>query len=913
MRLKQLTLSAFGPYHDKTIIDFERFGESGIFLITGDTGAGKTTIFDAISFALYGSSSGGIRESKMLRSEYADPNTETFVDLSFDYKGRHYRIVRNPVYERPKKRGEGLTTEPARATFYLDDGRVLSTAAEVDKVISELLGVNENQFKQIAMIAQGDFLKLLHAPSHEKQALFRRIFQTDNFEKLENYVRLKRDEIRKEVNAFSMQMQMQKEAAQLPEDKKEDFELAILPDQFISLLDQVIKDDQDLSVELNDEIRLKEKARDKLRLSLQKVTDYHDLFGEIKEKEKALTQSQEALFAAKKAKEDNREIDLEIDAHKKEATIIENSLADYKILDDIASSVVSLKTNINQLEENLNQQEKAEEGEKLAFEERAVFLEDHKDISVLLLEDEQELKRLEDQKNKLAALEKLYDQSKVQEEALLKAGKKLSQENKQVIDQRQELNRLEEAYYHAQAGLLAKKLVDGQPCPVCGSIHHPDKAGLQDDSISKEAIDLAQNYLDDLMSKREQTAIKHEGISTNLRAIDEQVKNMAKDLKLAKDDLSPSLEIYKQELTRNFSNLEKEIEKKSGLQKKYKQDQESQKLSSQKLEDIKLKIIQLRQEQIEGQTDLKSRVKQQDNLKNKLTFESELKAKETISSLNAKAKALEEKKEAIESEIASQQTTIKAHEASIESLRKRLDSKYDQNPEDLKEKIQEEEKQIRTFSTRRQDLLTSLYQNRKVLTNYKSAYIAFEDQEKKYRQVNDLYSSLAGQVSGEEKLRFEVYVQMAYFEDIIERANLRFYEMTSGQFQLRRMKEASDNQSQSGLDIEIIDSHSAKARHVKTLSGGESFKAALALALGLSDTVQMMSGGVAIESMFIDEGFGSLDKDSLRQVMHALTDLSETNKLIGIISHVESLKETIDKKIVVTKEPDGTSKAEVIS
>lgn len=912
MKINQLTISGFGPFASKTNIDFDRFGDKGIFLISGDTGAGKTTIFDAIAFALYGSSSGGIREAKMFRSEYADSNTPTFVDLTFTYRNKKYRINRNPSYLRPKKRGDGYTIEEASATLYFEDGSFKSCLSEVNSFIEDLFSINESQFKQVVMIAQGDFLKLLHSSNEEKRTLFRKIFNTEKYNMFEDKVKLMRSEINSKISKVydsfeSLVMNFKIEdhdfdgalkLARLDYQSFKNF-IGLQQDAFANNLETLTKEISDLS-----------NALDEKKERLLKAKEFRDLNADISLIEKKLKSQKDELNKLILRKKDQEHIDLEIEDFKKDYLLNKEKLSKYEILDGLNNDINSLNKVINIDVCDLSKLDVDLKSSKNDFDEIDKFLEEESNLQKNYIKFKNEGEKLKEKINKLIKIEKKFKELK-------KYNDDLDIEKKALLSFQDEYKRVnvdfskaEEIYYLSQAGVLATTLEEDKPCPVCGSLQHPRPAKLIDGFVDKNIIDELSSKLKDIRLKRESKSLKIRSLETKIEAVEINIKEDldALGIKFDKTESPKEIPIIILDIKRNIKENDKEIIEIKKLIDKI----ENAKKEKSKLKDhIKLineRLLELNDKIVRDRAKFESKQLQLQDLSKELTYKSKFEANQHLNDLSKKIDDLVKFKKDIEDAIKDTQTQISRLESSRETLSKKLDKKYDIDLDDLKLGIENLVLKLQNLNEKKASLIAKFETNKECLIKYDMIFDKFKNLNKKYQDINEIYETVTGQISGKEKLQFEVFVQMHYFDEIIDRANKRLYDMTFGQYTMRRKQGASDNMSQSGLEIEIIDKFSLKARHIKTLSGGESFKAALSLALGLSDTVQMHSGGIELNSMFIDEGFGTLDKESLKQVMSTLAKLSSDDKLIGIISHVESLKETIDKKILIQKDKTGSSK-----
>lgn len=947
MKINKLTISAFGPYSKKTEIDFSKFNKTGIYLITGDTGAGKTTIFDAISFALYGASSGGLREAKMLRSEYADKNIATFVDLEFEYKNRTYRVWRNPSYERPKKRGEGTTRQDASAVLYLDDGSKITSMSEVDSYIVNLLGLVESQFKQIAMIAQGDFLKLLHATNDEKRELFRKIFSTEKYSLLERCIKDDRASLSSKVEDEKKTIHKLVEDLELgPVDldrvvydgleeghidmkdymnnftkgptsdfRKDLASLSLIdPEGFSKEIKKIVGADEKLLQEILGQVSFIGKLMDREKIKISQAEEYRRLEEELESKRIDFEGGKKSLILLEEEKNINKDIDKEIEALSSRLSVEENDLARYEYIDKVCEEIGQIERDKKGLELWGKKLAKNLEDSKTQKKEKENFIEKNSQASLERLKVENEIKEVTDKSFKLEEIQKLFEEIAGYRSSLAQKKIKLEESMDKIKIISSKRDKMEDIYYRSQAGLLASSLEEGVPCPVCGSLSHPDPASLSDDFIDKKTLDKTNKDLVGLKEKREKESIDLARIRASLDEKTASLNKNMKDLDLDKENFRDQDNVIQllSKTKEDLNDKKKRVEKLKDLEEKLLGFKDDLKAIKEVIEGLDKDLNEAREKYRDYDGQLKSRKKTLEDYRKDLTYKSHDEAQNAILDLKKNLEGKRKIKADLEKREEELKDKLKEIGAGIKTLEGSLvkKDKIDQDKAVKKLATYEAERDI--LKGLEDQLKIRLNSNKDKLNKYKKTYKDYQISRDKYTDINEIYKTLSGQIAGQDKLQFEVFVQMTYFDEIIKRANKRFYDMTFGQYQLRRKKGSTNRMSQSGLEIEILDKYSAKARHINTLSGGESFKAALALALGLSDTVQMYSGGIELDSMFIDEGFGSLDKESLSQVMASLVKLSGNNKQIGIISHVESLKESIDKKILVRKSQEGDSYVEVI-
>ena len=921
MRPLKLTLSAFGPYAGKTDFDFDKLGTGGLYLITGDTGAGKTTIFDAITYALYGDPSGNNREVSMFRSKYADLETPTFVKLTFKYKDNEYVVKRNPEYERASQRGSGVTKQTAGVELTLPDGKILTKTKEVDTAIKNIMGIDKNQFCQIAMIAQGDFLKLLLAPTKERIEIFRHIFKTKLYSDLQN--KLKQEASSLDNNCLQIRQSITQYIAGINCDesslhcvqvsKAKNNELPI--DECISLLENLLAEDSQSEEKTAEKISSIEKQADTIKLNIQQ--------GESISRAKILLEQTQALLeklSSEKitlaaALDDENKRSVEIEKLTKDSATISAQLPEY---DELSQKQTALAKNISLIEQNnltlykakadidtlksqiesLNAESKTLEkcGEqKIILENNILSLNDRLSKLQQLLYSMETLKKNHEEHKKAVQIYKERQANVDSLDASYKEGHKL--------------------YLDAQAGILAESLKENMPCPVCGSLSHPKKASKPVDVPTKDELDALQKRLSAANKEVEmasQTAGKlngaiNEKMESTLTSIKELLGdiNMNSATDIAKENIS-ELQAKIKSINSEIKQLSKNISRKDSIEKILPQ-------STKRLEELQDSINTISNTVTTYTSENKAIEERIADLKSKLLFSSKLEADTKIKSNNDTVLKIQKAIELATKRLNECKEKLASSNATKVELSKQLEGKEEINLENEKNKLYELESNIKTLRAYKEEIHSRIVNNQ---SNYKNINLKSDElieAEKQYTIVKSLSDTANGNITGKDKIMLETYIQMHYFDRIISRANARLVIMTGGQYDLVRRKEAASKMGQSGLDLDVIDHYNGTERSVKSLSGGESFKASLALALGLSDEIQSSAGGIQLDTMFIDEGFGSLDEDSLSQAMNALASLASSNKLIGIISHVGELKQKIDKQIIVKKDKTGGSRAKIIA
>ena len=921
MRPIKLTISAFGPYSNKVELDMQKLGASGLYLITGDTGAGKTTIFDAITFAIYGEASGSSREPSMMRSKYAGPDTQTFVELTFLYRGKQYTVLRNPEYDRPAKRGGGTTTQKADALLTYPDGRVVAKVRDVNNALINIMGIDRNQFLQIAMIAQGDFLKLLLAETKDRQAIFREIFKTANFQTLQ-------DKLKTESGALNRQCEVLKNSVSqyicdvicdknnvlfIELSKARDGLLTV--GDTVELIEKILVQDKENEQLIDKKLAEVDKKLEKVNAQLGRAEEY-------KKAEKSLeiaeNQQKEKLPQEKWLKEilqtekDKQPLRESLD---KEVALLEAELEQYEVLDKMKTELLSVETELKN---------------KSADRDKAVQKNKKQKQNIECLKSEQKsLEKSGEQKQKLThekeqatTRRQALDTLKIATEKYFELQKQLSaaQNNyKKASEKAEELHAeftvQNKAFLDEQAGILAQTLVDGTPCPVCGSKNHPCIAQMSDTAPTKGQLENLKKA-DELAQKKSGEASREAGrLNGLLSAQEESVNGQMSELigKCSIDDMADkiseqllSVKNTVAELESRIAVEEKNIARKSQLDILIPNVEKNIESADKEVSALNEAIASISARKAEAEKQIKQ-------FAEKLKFESKKSAFDYVNDLKAKKNAMVTALEKAEKDFSDCEKALLELNGKIQQLKKQLEqtdkSEFEQAEIQKAELITSKNQ----LAEKQKIVHTRVSTNSTAVQNIKDKSTYLAKVEEKWMWVKSLSNTANGNISGKEKIMLETYIQMTYFDRIIARANTRFMMMTSGQYEFVRRQNAQNNRSQSGLELDVIDHYNGTNRSVKTLSGGESFKASLSLALGLSDEIQSSAGGIKLDTMFVDEGFGSLDEESLQQAIKALATLTDGNRLVGIISHVAELKEKIETQIVVTKQKSGGSTAKIIS
>ena len=1034
MRPIKLTISAFGPYASKQVIDFEELKGRNIFVISGKTGAGKTTIFDAISYALYGEASGESRETDSLRSHFADDNTETYVELEFELRGERYIVNRVPKQKKKRVRGDGYTEKTADATLILPDGKVITKVKNVTDKIIEILGITREQFKQIVMLAQGEFKKLLLADSVEREGIFRKIFNTYDFEKIQAELKDKAANLSKNRTKSKHEMEINlkniKGEHDIVIDEYVDFPLVI--EKLKDLLERdnniyktlneegkevdnklQVKNQEKAIIETNnnlikekeiitkaleellskeDEYKNKSKTiidgknakevkyiEDKLIETTKKLTKREEDYNlSLKNIDSLKLKQEEAnkLLQIEESKECDREkLSVEINnLNKLEEKIIE--------LDSLNNKVMHLKQSAENSKLQIINNKKETEELKKSKEEKELQLKDIATLETKKVELESDIKaknKTLDEVRELFKVIRSFQNTYIEHNNKAKEYKEFEVEYKKV---KENYEKMDDLYKKEQAGILASKLQENEPCPVCGSTNHPNKATIKENLKipTKEELKVAKENLDKLEKENLEKINNLTTLNSNKTTYLEQVNNhlsmlsatlnidktfnseTAKVVKNLGTELKSVIDKLKDELLKVIDkiSLKEKIEKELNLitttinerEQSLIKLEECEKNYTTELTQNITKIDEYKKEIPENITDLKTlnnlievKTKELNISKEKLAklrLENENLAKK-LEGENSISKEINKSIEELKLEIANNQTNFneaikeqgfdniedyenaKLKISMVESLEKEVENYNSElkltkaKQEDIINKtkdivfmdittIDEEIKSIQNnkkeLESKLRDLHSIIDNNKTILKNVENLNIEFKEIEEEYKVVGELADLANGKKAP--YISFERYILASYFEDIIEAANIRLEKMTGDRFSLIRKTSKSKGAGQKGLELEIYDNYTDSSRDVSSLSGGESFKASLSLALGLSDIVQSNAGGVSLDTMFVDEGFGTLDPQSLDNAIDSLLELQRGGRLVGIISHVEELKERIDAKLEVTSTSKGS-------
>ena len=982
MRPTELIISAFGPYAGEVTLDMASLGDRGLYLITGDTGAGKTTLFDAIAFALYGNASGDSRKPRMLRSKYARPDARTYVEMGFSYSGKEYRVRRNPEYMRTKQRGEGETREKPDAQLHMPDGRVVTGDKAVTAEVEGLLGLNREQFSQIAMLAQGSFSRLLSGRTEDRGIIFREIFKTKPYQLFQEKLKDRAKGLYGRY-ADSRKSMEQYAGGVITEGHSEELKLRWkeVPqgslEALLEVLDQLIGADEAQQQGKDRAMALVRDEMAALGMELGKMQGDAAVCRDMAAAADVLRENMPVLEQAKVRYEREKERQADRDGLIGTVTRMEENLKTYDRFDSLQENLKACRKETESLEKRLGQ---------AALEERQWKERNDSDEKILesLRQAGEEYQaaltageRLGEYSGRIGLLaEELgqYGQERKKLEAARERYRAAGEESRRADDAYREMY---QRFLDNQAGILASRLTEGQPCPVCGSVTHPAPARYLEEGkeAAKDKVDRLKAAAEEKDKAAARLSLEAGRLAGSLdtryermkQQIDAEVATWKEDWQkrirqaeadaaaLASEtgDVRQGRRYFLEQWELMMGQLKGQLERQAAAQKekirekkKRKEDKEAiegrRALGRQSLEEASERKQQAQKMLAESQAkerELESRLKE---MESSLPYENRKAAQAELAEKKAFLAGLEKAFKEAEESYNRISRRVSDAQARLEALRGRMAEKdaegresagEDRDPVNgpdtmlpggmdvrtAMERLEARMQENRLRQSEARERLTGLEQeksrlhhrletNRMARERISEQKASMEEIQKEWTWVKALSDTAAGEVGGKEKITLETYAQMAYFERIIARANTRFMVMSGGQYELKRCTE-EDNRGKNGLGLNVIDHYNGTERSVKTLSGGESFQASLSLALGLSDEIQSAAGGIRLDTLFVDEGFGSLDEDTLNLAMKSLGDLAEGRRLVGIISHVGELKERIQHQIVVVKDKTGGSRA----
>lgn len=924
MRPTKLTLSAFGPYPDKVELSLADLGQAGLYLICGDTGAGKTTVFDAIAFALFGETSGTTRDTKTLRSDFAKPSTETFVELEFEYQSETYVIRRCPSYQRAKLRGEGTTTNNPTAEFIRPGKAPITKLSDVNEAVVQLLGMDRSQFSQIVMIAQGDFRKLLNSDTRERSLIFRKLFDTSLYERFTNELEAQRNDLKGEYERLLAELQGLAQQADLVAGSERQLRFDELRKadriNFEILIEETehqLEEDEAAKGELQSNMFKVERTRTHIVELLAKLQELEALQVEQGKLEQAhsdaltaLTESEAKLIEEESKAPERSSLTAQIAAETEQ-------LKSYERIDAVKKDLQKLESEVEQIKLDLATATETIEKLSDAAATCAAGLKQLENAPVELALAQSSVEKAQ------SDLQRAVEQSKAHSEIVkrIKLAEEMHASRLALYESRKaeasmrsaRAQQLQQAYLDNQAGYLASTLQEGVPCPVCGSATHPQPAAYAGEEISKASVDQAIEAYQASQIAYESAASESSSAHAQLNACMDELDRFAQDLGLQGNaaDQTEALSEAGKAAVFAFQTAQKAL---SEAQEKAKRHAEALALNEQlcsKLRECRSQADEASRAELTKLTEIESMRATYAELTRNI---SHLNLSEARTSIRSKERRLEE----LNTSLAEAQHALGTRR--VEAAK--LESQMTANAKRLNElkavvgatdaaELQARLSQANALSSSlvdQNDVVTArLGSNKAVLNRSKEALSKSSAILTQYGEIGILADTAAGKLKGKDRISFEAYVQGMYFDRIIDAANRRLSIATNGRYELRHREQAKSQKGQSGLDLDVLDNYTGKVRDASSLSGGESFQASLSLALGLSDVVQQNTGGIRLDTMFIDEGFGSLDEEALQNALRMLTTLANDDKLIGIISHVDELKQCIDRKIVVKRGREGSS------
>ncbi len=1046
MKPLKLTIRAFGPYSGKTVIDFEKFGTSGLFLVSGDTGSGKTTIFDAISYALFDKTSGESRGIGSIRSDFADDETFTEVEFVFSHKDEVYKVRRYPDQLRKGKRIDRMVRQTKGVSLYLPGGIEIDSLTDANNTITEILGgLGYDQFKQISMIAQGEFLDLLLADNDKRNDILQRVFDTSFYKRVAELLRYKESELKEqnkdiinlmkqaisdircdeesplyeEIDQYKKEMDVYKTDKTIESLEKlieyDNHELEVLKKELdeISNKQEALSKEEEMASNINIEIEEKERLEINQKILDDKEPEINILNQKANFSQYALSNIKPYEITKVTAERSKNELEIKINNNISKISKLSQEFSDAKetynnemdkedLRKEISSKIAGLKKSLekyNELDNYLSARKQEDDYYKKIKEEITKQEFDHKKLigeeeglvaiidslsnsPIEKIKCKNELDKERESKNKLDGLLILISDLIGLEKDSKKAKEEFDKSEQKYLQSNKEYGDKQSIFLREQAGILALNLQKDEPCPVCGSIEHPNLAALENDAPTEEELNkmkdrtnklliifqdasrVASDLSKELDTKRvslNQSLLEYktEGDMENLSQIEEflfglstkinkKISSLEQDYKVISDQLV-KLENDKERLT---SIREKISTTKESLEKLVKSEVEIERklyninynitsiskelefpsldIAKEKLRDLENKLDDLEKKLIKAQKDYHNIDTELKTSKNILAN-----SEESLEAINLDViEARNEYILAIEKSPLKDEKTYMNHlynQEEIDKMKKtysdyiiekennlsrlsylleRTKGKVRINLKDIRDgliKLKSKRLKIEEVST---ITFSKIVRNTEIRIELSKRNKERLRKNEEYLDVSRLSKTANGRLEGKQKVSFETYIQAAYFVQIVKKANERFYEMSGKRYKLLR-KEDGNKQRFTGLELDIYDSWTGKVRDVRSLSGGESFMAALSLALGFSDVIQSFSGGIEIDTLFVDEGFGSLDANALEKSIATLAALTSGNRLVGIISHVDELKEKIPNQIVVKKGVRGSFVQEV--
>ena len=911
MRPLQLTMTAFASYPGTVTLNLEEFGQSGVYLITGETGAGKTVIFDAITYALYGEPSMEGRSAEGMRSTFASPETKTEVTLTFSFRGEKYTVSRCLAYERPAKKGGGVTMEPASARFVYPNGDELTRTKAVNEAVKDLLGVDVVQFKQIAMIAQGEFLDLIQSKTAERIKIFKKLFRTEKYDQLQQrlhevYTKAEtgyRDE-KNRITQYIGQIQCAQDSPLWEEAEKAKAGELLLEDTE-KLLERLIEENLRQDDTLREQIEENRKLLEELNERIAKEEVYRKNEDTLRKNRERLEQLKPELEKKREALEKEKGRLPEKKGLMEQAAGIKAKLGDYREADSKGAELTRLTRAYGNTLTEIGTKKAECAGQEKRLGETKQALTELESCGEEQARLEAERTMLNDESRILSSLQQNERDLREKQEDHRKAAAAFCRYQEEAREKKAAYEESHDRYLAGQAGVLAETLTEGKPCPVCGSVHHPAPARMAEGAPSKETLDVLKKEAENA-EQRKVTASERAG--SLKAACDEKEKSIRKTVEerfgaqgetdiaaLIRERLERSREL-KQALREKEDALEKRLERRRKLTNELPEQEE-------KLQQTQMKLNELEKQEASQRTGKENLEKRLTELKSTLTLGSEEAAKQQISLLEKRVAAMEQALQDAEQSlkrIETEQNDLEGRIAALQhTLKDRIAVDYDAQV------ARQQQMRLRDAALRKEEKVLSTRKdvNQSIQEEISRHGRNLQKLEEELAQIKELDDTAGGKLAGKDRITLETLAQMNYFEKVIAHANTRMTVLSRGKYHMVRMSDASGS-SKAGLDLGVVERTNRSTRRVGSLSGGESFLATLSLALGLSDVVQSHAGGIQLDSLFIDEGFGTLDDETLQIAMDVFNELTlEGGRLVGIISHIKELKDSIEKQIVVTKDP----------
>ena len=925
MRPLKLIMSAFGSYAGVQELDFTCLGDNGLYLICGDTGAGKTTIFDAISYALYDAPSGGgegkadaLRSTKMLRSMYAAPDTPTYVTLRFAHQGQEYVIRRSPAYMRPKQRGTGLVEEKPSAELTLPDGTVVADRS-VNSRLVELLGLNREQFKQVSMIAQGEFRELLKADTDKRITLFRDLFNTANYNLLQDRLaqdaaqqkqrceeqrQIIRDALR--TVTYTVDEAHAEQLRALQEDRLPPAEADDLIAEYIAI---DTKEEQQLQAQSMLYEQESAEAQRQRELALRRM----EVARQLAQTEMLIEQDAAEISQAEANLAHAKEQQPLAAKYAAEASGIEAHYPDY---DQREASRAALHTIEQALVNNRNEHDLLQTTIATLEASIASCKAEQEALGGCAAEAERQKKSAEEAMRLLGEFDQLCNEY----DSLLTARNQAQiclqhwQAHAEAVNAAQAAyHQLATTWFSQQAGHLAKEcLQPGLPCPVCGSTEHPQPAQLQGTVVDKTAVDKAEQARD-AAQKKENAAhraydVAHADVQQRLTAVSKKALDM---LGVASpDDIPDKAGARKSALLQQQHDAQTKLRAAQQGAARYTAIIRELPMQEADLNRKQHRLSELSADIAAQRATCSSLDEQLRQLSAQLAFPDKKAAQQHVALLHRQSAEIEQRLLAADTICRKAVENARTHHGQADAYRQQLSEMPELDLPAIEQRLSALNASRQQLNAESRSLLIRLTRNQHAQAAIAAARAVLAKEDVRLSWLTELARTANGRLEGREKIMLETYVQMACFERILRHANRRMKALSRGQYELVRAA-AADKRSQTGLELNVRDYTNSTERSVASLSGGEAFLASLSLALGMSDEIQAQEGGVELDVLFVDEGFGSLDENLLRLAVDTLKSLGENRRLVGVISHVQELRERIDRKIVVSKGPDGASRARI--